>query len=109
MKTLPIKFTAILSIISLSLINFPLKAEAQFFDSETNRTLGICNTIMYMQDADPNNLELRIARRECNLRAYNVRLCTASGYEFVACWDHKYIQPVHITTEELENVIINNQ
>ncbi|MGI2908760.1 hypothetical protein [Tolypothrix sp. VBCCA 56010] len=69
----------------------------------------ICNIIINMQDADPNNLELRIGRRECDVRAYNVQLCTASGGEFAACWDYHYTQSVNISTEELEGIIANNQ
>lgn len=109
------KFAAVLSVLSLSVVNFALKANAQVFAPETLRTLQICNTIMNMQDADPDNPELRIGRRECNLRAYYVNLCTASGGEYASCWDNNYNdvndygQPVQITTDELEDIIVNNQ
>jgi hypothetical protein len=114
-KTLSIKFTAFLSILSVSVINFAPQANAQVFDPETLITLQICNTIMNMQDVNPDNLELRIGRRECNLRAYYVNLCTASGGEYASCWDNNYNddniyrQPVQTTTEELEGIIVNNQ
>lgn len=107
-KTLSLKLAAVLSIIPFSVVNFTLNANAQVFNQKTLRMVQICNTIMNMQDADPNNVELRIGRRECNIRAYNVQLCTASGGEFRGCWDEYYTQSVNTSTDELEAIIANN-
>lgn len=103
------KFVTCLFVISLSLASFSLKANAQIFSSDTLTILRICNTIMNLQDADPDNPELRIGRRECNVRAYNVQLCTASGGNYAACWDENYTRAVDVSTEQLEEIIANNQ
>jgi hypothetical protein len=103
------KITPTLFLISIFAFSFNLKADAQVFASETLQTMRICNTIMNMQDANPNNPQLRIGRRECNVRAYNVRLCTSSGGEFAECWDTQYTRPVQITTEQLEGIIDNDR
>lgn len=109
MKKVSKKLVASLFIVPLTVVSFSYKSNAQVFNPETLRTVQICNTIMNMQDADPDNPELRIGRRECNVRAYNVQLCTASGDNFAACWDKKYTHTVKVSTEELEEIIANNQ
>ncbi|MEH2184265.1 hypothetical protein [Nostoc sp.] len=109
MKKFSGKLVASLFVVPLTVFSFSLKSNAQIFDPETLTTLQICNTIMNLQDADPDNYELRIGRRECDVRAYYVQLCTASGYDFAACWDENYTQAVDVSTEELEEIIANNQ
>jgi hypothetical protein len=103
------KFSTIGSIFSIFVFCIPLKANAQVFNSETLTTARTCNTIVNMQDANPNNYQLRIGRRECNLRAYYVRLCTSSGYEYRSCWDNYYTRAIHVTTRQLIGIINNNQ
>ncbi|MBN3940873.1 MAG: hypothetical protein V7L21_07240 [Nostoc sp.] len=109
MKKVSRKLVASLFIVPLTVVSFSHESNAQVFNPKTLRTVQICNTIMNMQDADPDNPELRIGRRECNVRAYNVQLCTASGSNYAACWDEKYTQVVNVSTEELEKIIANNQ
>ncbi|WP_445634694.1 hypothetical protein NSTC745_06532 [Nostoc sp. DSM 114161] len=109
MKKISRKLVASLFIVPLTVFSFSLKSNAQVFAPETLTTLQICNSIMNLQDADPDNSELRIGRRECEVRAYNVQLCTASGSNYAACWDENYTQAVNISTEELEEIIANNQ
>jgi len=88
MKKLFAHFLAALPMISLLLLNSTQKAEAQIYSDATIVTFQICNTIMNMHDADPENVELTIGRRECNARAYNAQLCTASGGAFADCWNY---------------------
>lgn len=103
------KPSTICSIFSIFVFCIPLKANAQAFNSETIFIARICNTIMNMQDANPNNYQLRIGRRECNLRAYYVRLCASSEYQDneYTCWDRHYTRAVHITTRQLIGIINN--
>lgn len=103
------KLSTIGSIFSVFLFCIPLKANAQVFNSGTLYTLKICQAIMNMQDANPNNYQLRIGRRECNLRAYYAQLCNSSGYEYTFCWNTYYTQKIHVTTQQLISIINNNQ
>jgi hypothetical protein len=102
------KLSTIGSIFSIFLLCFPLKANAQVFNSETLYTLKICQAIANMQTANPNNYALRVGRRECNLRAYYVQLCTSSGYEYRTCWDNYYTQAIHVNTQRLRDIVNNN-
>ena len=100
---------ATLPIISLLLLNFTQKADAQIYSEATTVTFQVCNTIMNMHDADPENVELTIGRRECNARAYNAQLCTASGGAFADCWNYYYPVAVDLELDELVAIIQNNQ
>ncbi|GAB4236928.1 MAG: hypothetical protein Kow0049_22330 [Stanieria sp.] len=63
---------------------------------------------MNLHDADPENPELTMARRECDLRAYYVNLCAASGGEFSTCWDDNYPVDHDLTISDLEIIRDNN-
>lgn len=107
-KSLP-RFLATLPIISLLLLNFTQKADAQIYSDATLTTLQICNTIMNMHDADPENIELGMGRRECDARAYKVQLCTASGGAYADCWNVHYPVAVDLEIDDLVAIIQNNQ
>lgn len=107
-KSLP-RVLATLPMISLLLLNFTQKADAQIYSDATITTMQICNTIMNMHDADPENVELTIGRRECNARAYNAQLCTASGGAFADYWNYYYPVAVDLEIDELVAIIQNNQ
>lgn len=101
---------ATLPMISLLLLNFSQKAEAQVLSEETSTTLQICNTIMNMHDADPENPELSMGRRECDLRAYYVQLCVAyPGAAYAPCWNANYPRPIELDNNDLITIIQNNQ
>ncbi|MBE9019033.1 hypothetical protein IQ272_23360 [Chroococcidiopsidales cyanobacterium LEGE 13417] len=108
-KSLP-RVLATLPMISLLLLNFTQKADAQIYSDATTVTFQICNTIMNMHDADPENIELGMGRRECNARAYMVQLCiaeTMGAYAF--CWNDRYPVPVDLEINDLVAIIQNNQ
>ncbi|AFZ36955.1 hypothetical protein Sta7437_3454 [Stanieria cyanosphaera PCC 7437] len=114
MKTLSLKFAAVLSVLSLSTVNYYLKASAEVYDFATLRTARVCNTIMNMQNADPHNLDLIMARKECNLRNYYVQVCESSGKSLKLCQrdnyndSNEYGQPPKFTTAQLEDIIEKN-
>lgn len=109
MKKFTARFVVTLPMISLLLLNFSQKADAQVIWEETMTMLRICNTIMNMHDADPENLELTIGRRECDARAYMVQLCIAETMgAYADCWNARYTQPVD-SSVDLVAIIENNQ
>jgi hypothetical protein len=107
MKKSLVSFVAMLPMILLFLLNLTQRADAQASEA-TLDTLQICNTIMNMHDADPQNPELSMGRRECNARAYMVQLC-ASSTASAGCWDANYPNPVDLDNDDLITIIENNQ